>query len=264
MLTDETTPTDAAAPAAEAPAASPAPTEPTKDQGEAAEGGGAEAQAEPEKPAPSPEDLEKKLKQAQRRIDKLTGRLAQVRTGLPDQPIAATNQPAADDSEELRLPKSELQRLIKQEAAQQLEYERRHSVVKGLAEELGPKFDDLTRAADLAVGGLLHNGRPTAVTEAIFAAGKDAGALIEYLADPENEDEAEAIGRMGPIQAGLAIGEIKARIKAQKAAAKPEPSRAAPVIEPVKGGGKLAKSIFDLSGDEFDQRRREYVKTHRR
>jgi hypothetical protein len=42
--------------------------------------------------------------------------------------------------------------------------------------------------------------------------------------------------------------------------AKPEPSKAAAVIEPLKASGPPSKSIFDLDGPEFDRRRREQIR----
>ena len=276
MSTEETTTVSEPTPTPET-VPTPAPQE-TGETGEiSAESGetqaeGGEKQVEAKK-EPTVEELLKALKAKDKRIDKLTGRLRSTERAapLPQGPIGGTNEAAADDSEELTLKRSELQRILDEEtrkrapvyAQQQAEYERRHEVVKGLATELGQaQFDDLARRLDVAVDGLIdQHGRPKPATEAIFATGKLAGAVIAYLADPDNDDEAEAIGRMNAVQAGMAIGEIKAKIAARKA--KPEPSKAAAVIEPVKSAGQLTKPIWDLDGDEFDKRRREYRKAHR-
>lgn len=194
------------------------------------------------------DERDRTIRRLERRIDKLTGRLRErERMDLPRQPIDGINQPSADDSEELRLTRAELERVIEEKATakagqmtrQQAEYEGRRSVVTGLAKELGQeKFDELSSRLDRALDGVSdERGRPKPVMDAIFAAGKAARGVIEYLADPANADEAEEIGEMSALQAGMAIGEIKAKIAARKAESKPQPSKAATPIEPVRAAG---------------------------
>lgn len=200
----------------------------------------------------SPE--EKEIARLRRRVDNLTKRLYQSGANQPrdlqSQAIERTNQDQQADSEELRLSRSELQKLIDQRARelaptlkqQSDEMESRRKVVEKLSESWGQeKFDQLASDLDDAFGGLAdRSGKPKPATDAIFEA-DDPAALIEYLADPENSDEAEALSRMNPIQAGRAVAKLEAKVAAkraeQKAADKPKRSNAPAPIESAKSGG---------------------------
>ncbi len=151
----------------------------------------------------------------------------------------------ADADEPLTLSRAELAQMVKSEAErlaptlkqQQAEIEHRKKVIEGLAKELGQeRFDALAEDLDEALGGLHRNGKPTAATEAIFAA-DDPQAVIQYLADPENADEAEAIGRMDPIRAGRAIAKLETKLEKVKAKDKPQRSNAPEPVEPTRPSG---------------------------
>lgn len=188
---------------------------------------------------------EKELQKKQRRIDALTRRLYQ-RQDLPAEQINGTNRPQQDDSETLSLSRAEFERLAA-ERAQQLApqiaehsaaIERRTGVYRSLESELGAeKFADLSRDLEDALDGLkAPNGQPKAIVDAIFDA-ESPRAVLEYLADPDNADEAADLSRMPPLQLGRAMAKLESKLAAKKAEAKPQPSKATPPIEPIKGAG---------------------------
>lgn len=154
----------------------------------------------------------------------------------------------SDNDEPLTLSRAELAQMVKSEAEklaptlkqQSAEIEHRAKVIEGLAKDLGQeRFDALAEDLDEALGGLQRNGKPTPATEAIFAA-DDPQAVIKYLADPENIDEAEKIGRMDPIRAGRAIAKLEAKLEQTKAESKPQRSKAPEPLEPSKGAGVIS------------------------
>lgn len=224
------------------------------------------------KPEKTPEQRE--IERLRRGIDRRTRQLAEARAklGLTQGPIAANNQGTADDSEPLSLTRAQIRELVTAEATklaptlheQQTEAQRRKGVLDSLATTFGKeRFDDLSSSLDSAFDGLVDgNKNPKPAVEAIFEA-DDPAKVIEYLADPDNEDEAEAISRMGAGQAGKAIAKLEAKLQAQAAKAKPQASKAAAPLEPLKGQGPVTKTLLDLDGDDFDKRRREQIKSRR-
>lgn len=225
-----------------------APTE-TSTEGENADAGKAE-----EKPQKSPEERERQ--RMQRGIDRKTRQAAEAKAEaaqlraeldrLRAGSIDGTNRQPQDDSEPVSLSRAELARLVKEEAAklaptikqQEAEIEHRTGVIQSLAKTWGQeKFDTLAAELDDTFGGLADaSGRPKPATDAIFEA-DDPAAVIEFLADPENADRAEAIGRMGPTQAGRAIAKLEAEIAAKKADSKPRASNAPRPVEALRGAG---------------------------
>ena len=192
----------------------------------------------------------------QRGIDRRTRQLAEARAEaeylrkqLTQGTTRADNSTTADDSEPLSLSRAELQELVKAEAAklaptvhsEALEAERRKSVIESIAKTWGKeKFDEVASDLDEAFGGLTdRSGKPTPAMEAVFEADEPA-KVIEYLADPENLEEAERISRMGPVQAGKAIAKLEAKLSTQKPKPKAEVSKAAPPLEPVSGQGSFS------------------------
>lgn len=217
--------------------------------------------------------LERKLERALRQRAEARAELEMMRQGVARQPIEEDNNRTQRDNETLSLSRQELQELIASEAKklaptikqQEAEMERRGAVVKRLAEAWGEeKFKALGDDLDDAFGGLRdRNGQPKPAADAIFEA-DDPAALIEYLADPEHADEADAIGRMGAVQAGRAIAKLETKLAAKKAQAKPQPSKAAPPIEDIRGqGGVNTKRLADLSDAEFEKRRRQQIANRR-
>jgi len=158
-----------------------------------------------------------------------------------------TNASQQDD-EPLTLSRAELAQMVKSEAEklaptlkqQSAEMEHRKTVIESLEKDLGQeRFDALAEDLDEALGGLQRNGKASPAAEAIFAA-DDPQAVMKYLADPDNADEAEAIGRLDPIRAGRAIAKLEGKLEQAKAASKPQRSNAPEPIEPSRGGGSIS------------------------
>lgn len=220
--------------------------------------------------------LERELKRAQRRIDNLTRQKYELANEinslrqLQTKPIESDNRQQQDDSEPLTLSKADLRKLVEEEAKkiaptiseQQKEIEHRRGIVDRLAKSWGKeRFDALASDLDEAFGGLVDSSkRPKPATDAIFEA-DDPAALIEYLADPENADEAEALGRMSAVRAGRAVAKLEQRLASKKAESKPEPSKAAEPIETVRGTGTVPLVPSDkLPIDQWVKLERERLK----
>jgi hypothetical protein len=215
----------------------------------------------------SPEEIERI--RANRKIERLIRKNGELRARLEDftkRESRATTQESQSDNETLQLSRAEIQQLIEQEARklapsikqQEAEIEQRRAVVQGLAKEWGKeKFDALAADLDDAFGGLTaDDGRPKAAVDAIFES-ESPRALIEYLADPTHADEAEALSRMSAIAAARAITKLEAKLAADRAKDKPQPSKAAAPIEPLKGQGKADGGYRpDMSDEEFAAWRR--------
>lgn len=231
------------------------------------------AKAKPEK---TPEQRE--IERLRRGIDRKTRQLAEERTRAQFRESTfssgerpANNRAPADDDTPVTLTRAEVEKLVKAEAAklaptlrdQLSEVERRQSVVQGLAKEWGSqRFDELSSDLDDAFGGLEDaSGRPKPAIEAVFEADSPA-KVIEWLADPDNADEAERISKLSAVQAGKAIAKLEAKL-ATEAKDKPQPSKAPAPLEPVRGAGKPEKRLADLSGADFDKRRREQIAQRR-
>ena len=188
---------------------------------------------------------QREIDRLRRRVDNLTRQKYELRAAAP---AAAAQQQAsqADDDEPVTLTRAELQRQIAEQARQlapsmteqQAEVERRHGVVTSLAKDWGPeKFDTLSAELDEAFGGLVdRSGTPKPATDAIFHA-DDVKAVIEYLTDPDNADEADRISKMTAVQAGRAIAKLEGKLDTEKSKAKPKPSNAPSPLEPARGGG---------------------------
>ena len=211
-----------------------------------------EGEAKVEAAKPEKTEAERAVARMQRKIDRLVGQRAELRAELGNRqdlqraPIGDTNVAQQDDSETLSLSRAELAAMVKAEAAklaptikqQDAEIEHRRGVVAGLAKQWGSeRFDSLAAELDEAIGGLAdRSGRPKPVADAIF--GSDAvAAVIEYLADEDNADEAEALARMNPMQVGRAIAKLESKLAAAKAGNKPQRSSAPAPIESVKASG---------------------------
>lgn len=185
---------------------------------------------------------QREIDRLRRRVDNLTRQKYELKAHVPQQ---ASQQNASDD-EPVTLSRAELQKYIAEQAKQlapamteqQAEIERRTKVVQSLAKELGQeKFDELSEELDNVFGGLTdRSGAPKAATDAIFYA-DDPKAVIEYLTDPDNAEEAERIASMSPIQAGKAIAKLESKMEAAKSTAKPKASNAPRPLEPVRSGG---------------------------
>ena len=188
--------------------------------------------------------LEKQLKREQRRIQNLTrqkyelqARLEQL-CSLAPSTQKADNQGIDDDSDTLSLSKAELQRMIEQKAKELAptikakedgEAEIREKAIS-LRKTLGDRFEELT--GDLAT--VFDHDRQMLVLDA-----DNPAALIEYLTDPDNADEADRIARLPANRAAFAMARIEAKL-ASTPKPKPQISKVAAPIEPVRGGGGSA------------------------
>lgn len=210
----------------------------TKPEGEAKP----DAEAKPEK---TPEQRE--IERLRRGIDRRTRQLAEARAQQPNAQQKETHSPA-DDSEPLSLTRAQIQEMVTAEARklaptlreEAAESERRHGVLESLAKTWGQeKFDEVSSDLDDVFGGLTdRSGRPKPAIEAVFESDSPA-AVIEWLTDPDNADEAERISRLSAAQAGRAIAKLELTITATKAAGKPQPSKAPAPLEAVRGQGSV-------------------------
>lgn len=194
-------------------------------------------------------ELEQQNKRLQRGIDRKTRRVHELSERVLTQPaIVDNNGDNADDSQPLSVTRAELAKYVKAEAEklaptlaeQRAEATRRQGVIDSLAKTWGQeKFDEVASDLDEAFGGLQDaGGRPKAAIEAVFEA-DDPVAVIEWLANPENSDEAERISRLSAVQAGKAIAKLELKIAAEAEKAKPKVSKAPAPLEPVKGPARI-------------------------
>ena len=102
------------------------------------------------------------------------------------------------------------------------------------------RFDELAANLDEALGGLADkNGRPTPAMEAVLGADKPE-AVIEYLADEDNADEAERFARMNDFQRGKYLAKLEAKLETQPKKAAPKASKAPAPLEPIRGQGSTS------------------------
>lgn len=236
---------------------------------DADEGENKEAPAEAAKPEKTPEQRE--IERLRRGIDRRTRQLAELRAReqLTRQPIGDTNGSSADDSQPLSLTRAELAQIVKAEALklaptvaeQRSEVQRRQGVIESLAKTWGQqKFDEVASDLDEVFGGLQDaSGNPKPAIEAVFEA-DDPVKVIEWLADPENADEAERISKLSAVRAGREIARLEIKLKAESDKLKPRVSKAPAPLEPVKGAGPVSKTLADLPFDQFVKRRREMIR----
>lgn len=199
------------------------------------------AEAKPEK---TPEQRE--IDRLRRGIDRRTRQLSDARAQLDlTRPQNGVNyQNIATDSEPLSLTRAQLHELVTAEALklaptlseQATEHQRRESVVQSFAKTWGQeKFDEIASDVDEAFGGLKDSsGRPKPAIEAVFEADNPA-KVLEWLADPDNIDEAERIGKLSAVQAGKAI--TKLELKLAEVKDKPIPSKLPPPLETIRNQG---------------------------
>ena len=219
------------------------------DQGDLGDGGNADEgdgkeQAAAAKPDKTPEQRE--IDKLRRRLDNKTRQVYELRAQTPVQQHQQQQASQEDDDEPVTLTRAELNRQIEERAQklapsmkdQHVEAERRQGVVTSLAKDWGTeKFNTMSSELDDAFGGLIdRSGAPKPATDAIFEA-DNPKAVIEFLTDPDNADEAERISKMTAGQAGRAIAKLEVKLEAEKSKAKPKPSNAPSPVEPARGGG---------------------------
>lgn len=199
-----------------------------------------EAKAKPEKTAE-----QREIDRLRRGIDRKTRQLyeARAQAQTPQQQQQSSQE---GDDEPVTLTRAEMQRQIAEQAQrlapsmseQNAEVQRRQGIVQALEKDWGgEKFNALASDLDEAFDGLAdRSGKPKPATDAIFYA-DDPKAVIEYLTDPDNADEADRISKMTAVQAGRAVAKLEGKLEAEKSKAKPKPSNAAKPLEAVRGGG---------------------------
>lgn len=233
----------------------------TQTEGNSLETVADDGQQEEPKSKPEKTAEQREIERLRRAVDRKTRQLYEARATQP-QRIAettptqtSTTTPSQGNDEKLTLSQAELDKIVKERAEQlaptlrqqQAEIEHLRGVVEALSKEWGrEKFDAMSSELDDVFGGLSGpNGRPKPATDAIFESEMPA-ALIEYLTDPDNADEAESLSHMSDRQAARKVAQIEAKLEAKKAS-KPQRSNAPTPIEPIKGGGKSTSGMPDPS-----------------
>lgn len=216
---------------------------------------------------------QREIERLRRGIDRKTRQLAEARalsqSTVTREQRQEQNPRTEDDDTPVSLTRAQIAEMVKAEAAklapalrdQATEAERRQGVVQGLAKTWGQeRFDEIASDLDDVFGGLADSkGKPKPATEAVFEADEPA-KVIEWLADPDNAEEAERISKMGLAQASKAITKLEAKLAG--VATTPQ-SNAAQPIDAIRGQGKSEKRLADLSGAAFDERRRKQIAARR-
>lgn len=212
------------------------------------------------------DELERENKKIKHGLERKRQQVAEwkARASLTNGQIGVNNQGVADDSETLSLTRAEIADYVKREAQRlaptlvenQAEIERRSKVVESLSKKWGQeKFDRIASELEDVFGGLVDSkGAPKPSTEALFMA-DDPATVIEYLTDPENAQEAQRISKLGAVQAGMEIAKLNSALKYAKKALKQPPTP----LSPVKGSGKVTKTLDTDNFDEFVKLRREQI-----
>lgn len=197
-------------------------------------------------------ELERDLAKKQRVIDKRTAKIYQYRAqleqgGLTRQPNQDNNRSTADDSEVLSLTRAEFEaqslerarQLAPTLSRQALEVEQQTKAIQSLQKSLGgpEKFVEITNE----LADVFDEQKQLAVLEA-----DDPAALLKYLTDPDNAEEAEEIGKLGPIAAGRRLARIEAKL-ADTQKPKPQVSKTPDPLTPVKARGASGNGMPDPS-----------------
>lgn len=201
---------------------------------------------EVEKPKKTPEQLE--INRLRKATARLTRQREEARAQLAvTQANTVNTVQETDDSETLSLTRAELNEFVNKQAQQlapiiqqqQAQARQREAVLSGLEKKLGQQgLATLSENLEDAFNGLDDGrGNLKPVFDAVFYA-DDPQAIIEYLGDPDNFEEAEAFSAMNLTQAGRAIGKIEGKLEAFKKE-KPKPSNASKPLEAVKGSGTI-------------------------
>jgi hypothetical protein len=206
------------------------------------------AEVKPEKTA-----AEKELIRIQRGIDRKTRQNAELKAKLDlyEQQLTQRGngvnyQEQAGDSEKLSLTRAELLELATAEAnrlaptlakqAQRVETD--NAVLSRLASEMGkPKFVELLSEVNEVTGGLVDSkGGHTLIAEAILGA-SNPKQVLEWMADPDNEDEAARLSGLSAFQLGKEFSKLESKL-AEKP--KPQVSKAPAPIEAIRGQGSTS------------------------
>jgi hypothetical protein len=186
-------------------------------------------------------ELEKEIQRKNRVIDKRTRRVYEYRAqlenlGLTQSRNQDNNRGTADDSETLSLTRAEFEaqslararELAPTLSRQAIEDERNAKVIQSLQKSVGgqEKFVEMTNE----LAEVFDAQKQLAVLGS-----DDPAALLKYLTDPDNADEAEEIGQLDAISAGRRLAKIEAKLTTPKAG--PQASKAPPPLEAIQARG---------------------------
>lgn len=190
---------------------------------------------------------QKAIERLERKLGRVIGQREEARAerqqlreqiaSLQKSPIDGTNGQQDTDSDTLTLSKAQLRQVIEAEAkklAPTIKGEaetaaRQREVVSGLVKAWGQEtFTERTNE----LAEVLEPSKQMLVLDT-----DDPAALIQYLTDVDNADEAEAIGKLPIGRAGYALAKIAAKLEAAKTQDKPKASKAPAPIEPSRGQG---------------------------
>lgn len=229
------------------------PAETQQPEAKAAEGAEEKAADKPEK---TPEELRRAEMESERRAkDRRTRQRDEARAEarqwklqaeamsrqlqeLTGNKIERDNHGDSSNSELLTLSPDQLERLVESRLASRTAIEQRRGVLASVSSELGQqRFDEVSaRLEDAFDGFTTPDGQVKPAMEVLFRT-KLQPAILEYLSDPMNADEAEAFARMDAVDAAFAVADLKSKLAAKKAEGKPRASKAPAPIEPIRGGG---------------------------
>lgn len=216
---------------------------------QAAQEDGAEGEKKPEK---TPEQRE--IERLRRGLERQRQRAAQWRAkaeitaqqGLTNRLSDLDYQSPSGDSEPLSLTKAQFAEAVLRKAQelaptlqqQNAELAKRQGVIQSLEKKLGSeRFNEVSESLDESFGGLTDaSGKAKPAVDALFES-DDPVSLVEYLADPENADEAERIAGMSAAKAGMALARIESKLAEAKS--KPKISKAPVPLENIKGAGSV-------------------------
>jgi len=213
-----------------------------------------ETTAEPEK-KPERHPLEKELAKERRRISRLVEQREQARAETARwqseaermRPLQNTgnSDTTAPDGDELRISRAELPKVFERMQGEAEQQRERASAASNMRKALGDDFIAVTdELAEIIPGDL----------QFAVAASEAPAELARYLIDPDNQDEAERIARMSPVQAGRALARIEAKLTAKPE--RPKASNAASPIEPVRGGAAGAADPSKMTDAQWLEQRR--------
>ena len=181
--------------------------------------------------------LERELAKERRRNQALSRRThaaeaeaqqLRVRPNLQNEPTGDKTS-GDEDPDIVRIPRAELPKLAERLKSEAVQRDELQKAVSTMRKGLGDDFQDVTDTLANDIGF-------SADLQFAVAASEAPAELARYLIDPDNADEAERIARMSPYQAGRALAKIEAKL-AEPEKEKPQPSKAASPLQPVRGSG---------------------------
>lgn len=210
-------------------------------------------------PETEQDSTEKALKRMERRINKRTADYHRERAEkehLAQQLEQYRQQSTNDDGTQVDT--ADVQRLVREEAKRLTQIEKLNEKANSIHAEGTKKFSDFEEAIKAVndEAPLFDKQGPTPLMEAVFESDNPA-AVLHYLG--KNPDIAAELVDLTPAQLTRRL----VRIESSIAKPEPRPSKAPQPLEPVKGGGKVQKSLADMSDAEFAAARRSQIANRR-